>query len=267
MATHSTRSRILAVVGRVPALRQMQSIPATESRRVPHAGWNWRTIPGALSGTSSFGIAIPSHGRGNVPADCLWALAQRHGPTYAIRSTKKSGKALMSKESELEYGPFAGRMGPSKKAPTWTRRETVPGSFESRAAMSLRALSRTERRAGNGSNASATEQSCSVDATGTVRGTEDGSSASATEINRRIAEIVRRKGSRLRGLEKINRRVGREANRRKVEKHFDRRFLRTKPSSCNGSYSFGERNGRWKLRRPNGDVHELHYVNGRQVRQ
>ena len=37
----------------------------------------------------------------------------------------------------------------------------------------------------------------------------------------RIAEIVRRKGSRLRGLEKINRRVGREANRRKVEKHFD----------------------------------------------
>ena len=44
----------------------------------------------------------------------------------------------------------------------------------------------------------------------------------ATEaILRRIAEIVRRKGSRLRGLEKINRRVGREANRRKVEKHFD----------------------------------------------
>ena len=34
-----------------------------------------------------------------------------------------------------------------------------------------------------------------------------------------------------------------------------------------GSYSFGERNGRWKLRRPNADVHELHYVNGRQVRQ
>ena len=44
----------------------------------------------------------------------------------------------------------------------------------------------------------------------------------ATEaILRRIAEIVRRKGSKLRGLEKINRRVGREANRRKVEKHFD----------------------------------------------
>ena len=44
----------------------------------------------------------------------------------------------------------------------------------------------------------------------------------ATEaILQRIAEIVRRKGSRLRGLEKINRRVGREANRRKVEKHFD----------------------------------------------
>ncbi len=43
----------------------------------------------------------------------------------------------------------------------------------------------------------------------------------ATEaILRRIAGIVRRKGSRLRGLEKINRRVGREANRRKVEKHF-----------------------------------------------
>jgi len=44
----------------------------------------------------------------------------------------------------------------------------------------------------------------------------------ATEqILRRIAAIVRRKGSRLRGVEKINRRVGREANRRKVEKHFD----------------------------------------------
>ena len=44
----------------------------------------------------------------------------------------------------------------------------------------------------------------------------------ATEaILQRIADIVRRKGSRLRGLEKINRRVGREANRRKVEKHFD----------------------------------------------
>ena len=44
----------------------------------------------------------------------------------------------------------------------------------------------------------------------------------ATEaILERIAGIVRRKGSRLRGLEKINRRVGREANRRKVEKHFD----------------------------------------------
>lgn len=37
----------------------------------------------------------------------------------------------------------------------------------------------------------------------------------------RIREIVRRKGSKLRGAEKINRRVGREANRRKVEKHFD----------------------------------------------
>ena len=44
----------------------------------------------------------------------------------------------------------------------------------------------------------------------------------ATEdILGRIAGIVRRKGSRLRGREKINRRVGREANRRKVEKHFD----------------------------------------------
>ena len=40
-------------------------------------------------------------------------------------------------------------------------------------------------------------------------------------ILRRIAEIVRRKGSRLRGRDTINRRVGREANRRKVEKHFD----------------------------------------------
>ncbi|MCZ0943404.1 MAG: transposase [Gammaproteobacteria bacterium] len=37
----------------------------------------------------------------------------------------------------------------------------------------------------------------------------------------RIADIVRRKGSKLRGAERINRRVGREANRRKVEKHFD----------------------------------------------
>lgn len=36
-----------------------------------------------------------------------------------------------------------------------------------------------------------------------------------------IAGIMRRKGSRLRGLEKINRRLGREANRRKLEKHFD----------------------------------------------
>ena len=44
----------------------------------------------------------------------------------------------------------------------------------------------------------------------------------ATEASlRRIAEIVRRKGSKLRGVGKINRRVGREANRRKVEKHFD----------------------------------------------
>ena len=44
----------------------------------------------------------------------------------------------------------------------------------------------------------------------------------ATEaILRRIAGIVRRKGSRLRGRDRINRRVGREANRRKVEKHFD----------------------------------------------
>ena len=41
------------------------------------------------------------------------------------------------------------------------------------------------------------------------------------DILGRIAEIVRRKGSKLRGAEKINRRVGREANRRKVEKHFD----------------------------------------------
>ena len=44
----------------------------------------------------------------------------------------------------------------------------------------------------------------------------------ATEaILGRIAARVRRKGSRLRGVEKISRRVGREANRRKVEKHFD----------------------------------------------
>ena len=44
----------------------------------------------------------------------------------------------------------------------------------------------------------------------------------ATEaILGRIAWIVRRKGSRLRGAEKINRRVGREANCRKMEKHFD----------------------------------------------
>ncbi len=44
----------------------------------------------------------------------------------------------------------------------------------------------------------------------------------ATEaILERIAEIVRRPGSRLRGRDRINRRVGREANRRKVEKHFD----------------------------------------------
>ena len=44
----------------------------------------------------------------------------------------------------------------------------------------------------------------------------------ATEaILGRIQAIVRRKGSRLRGVEKISRRVGREANRRKVEKHFD----------------------------------------------
>ena len=42
-----------------------------------------------------------------------------------------------------------------------------------------------------------------------------------TEAILQRTEIVRRKGSRLRGLEKINRRVGREANRRKVEKHFD----------------------------------------------
>lgn len=44
----------------------------------------------------------------------------------------------------------------------------------------------------------------------------------ATEaILGRIQAIVRRKGSRLRGVEKVSRRVGREANRRKVEKHFD----------------------------------------------
>ena len=36
-----------------------------------------------------------------------------------------------------------------------------------------------------------------------------------------IAKTVRRKSSALRGRDKINRRVGREANRRKVEKHFD----------------------------------------------
>ena len=44
----------------------------------------------------------------------------------------------------------------------------------------------------------------------------------ATEaILERIAQIVRRAGSKLRGRDRINRRVGREANRRKVEKHFD----------------------------------------------
>ena len=36
-----------------------------------------------------------------------------------------------------------------------------------------------------------------------------------------IADSVSRKGSKLRGCEQINRRVGRDANRRKVEKHFD----------------------------------------------
>ena len=36
-----------------------------------------------------------------------------------------------------------------------------------------------------------------------------------------VAKVVRRKGSTLRGKDRINRRVGREANRRKVEKHFD----------------------------------------------
>ena len=36
-----------------------------------------------------------------------------------------------------------------------------------------------------------------------------------------IARIVRQPGARLRGRDRINRRVGREANRRKVEKHFD----------------------------------------------
>lgn len=36
-----------------------------------------------------------------------------------------------------------------------------------------------------------------------------------------VRKAVRRPGSRLRGAERINRRVGREANRRKVEKHFD----------------------------------------------
>ena len=35
-----------------------------------------------------------------------------------------------------------------------------------------------------------------------------------------IARIVRQPGSKLRGRERINRRVGREANRKKVEKHF-----------------------------------------------
>ena len=35
-----------------------------------------------------------------------------------------------------------------------------------------------------------------------------------------IARIVRQPGSKLRGRDRINRRVGREANRRKVEKHF-----------------------------------------------
>ena len=44
----------------------------------------------------------------------------------------------------------------------------------------------------------------------------------ATEaILTRIAAIVKRKGSKLRGSDKINHRVGREANRRNVEKHFD----------------------------------------------
>ena len=44
----------------------------------------------------------------------------------------------------------------------------------------------------------------------------------ATEaILTRVAAIVKRPGSKLRGSEQINRRVGREANRRKVEKHFD----------------------------------------------
>ena len=36
-----------------------------------------------------------------------------------------------------------------------------------------------------------------------------------------IADSVSRKGSKLRGCEQINHRVGRDANRRKVEKHFD----------------------------------------------
>ena len=45
---------------------------------------------------------------------------------------------------------------------------------------------------------------------------------SATEaILEEIARIVRQPKSKLRGHERINRRVGREANRRKVEKHFE----------------------------------------------
>ena len=43
----------------------------------------------------------------------------------------------------------------------------------------------------------------------------------ATEaILAEIARVVRRPGSQLRGRDRINRRVGRDANRRKVEKHF-----------------------------------------------
>ena len=43
----------------------------------------------------------------------------------------------------------------------------------------------------------------------------------ATEaILEEIARVVRRPNSKLRGQDRINRRVGREANRRKVEKHF-----------------------------------------------
>ena len=41
------------------------------------------------------------------------------------------------------------------------------------------------------------------------------------QILENIAKAVRRPGSVLRGKDKINRRVGREANRRKVEKHFE----------------------------------------------